>query len=163
MRVTANDAGHCRLAHPPVWVGGHTHRSSRLPTTHALAALRRTGILIGVHGAALTFVASTTAGESALLELAGLGWEDTQTGNMLNLFPSLAHNVGAYYEQVGGGGAVYRVFRARAQGMLGGRGGSSGCAQESCVVCVVACARGWQVRYQGPDINTSIASAALIR
>ena len=61
---------------------------------------RRTGILIGVHGAALTFVASTAAGESALLELAGLGWEDTQTGNMLNLFPSLAHNVGAYYEQV---------------------------------------------------------------
>ena len=60
----------------------------------------RTGILIGVHGAALTFVTSTAAGESALLELAGVGWEDTQTGNMLNLFPSLAHNMGAYYEQV---------------------------------------------------------------
>lgn len=66
--------------------------------------------MIGVHGAALTFITSTTAGESALLELAGLGWEDTQTGNMLNLFPSLAHNMGAYYEQVqkrvGKGGRV---------------------------------------------------------
>ncbi|GFR50744.1 hypothetical protein Agub_g13010 [Astrephomene gubernaculifera] len=65
-----------------------------------LMTIYRTGVLIGVHGAALTFVTSTTAGESALLELAGVGWEDTQTGNMLNLFPSLAHNVGAYYEQV---------------------------------------------------------------
>ncbi|KAG2433297.1 hypothetical protein HXX76_008364 [Chlamydomonas incerta] len=65
-----------------------------------LMTIYRTGILIGVHGAALTFVTSTAAGESALLELAGVGWEDTQTGNMLNLFPSLAHNMGAYYEQV---------------------------------------------------------------
>ncbi|KXZ46957.1 hypothetical protein GPECTOR_39g451 [Gonium pectorale] len=65
-----------------------------------LMTIYRTGVLIGVHGAALTFVASTTAGESALLELAGIGWEETQTGNMLNLFPSLAHNMGAYYEQV---------------------------------------------------------------
>ncbi|GLI62250.1 hypothetical protein VaNZ11_004827 [Volvox africanus] len=65
-----------------------------------LMTIYRTGILIGVHGAALTFITSTTSGESALLELAGVGWEETQTGNMLNLFPSLAHNVGAYYEQV---------------------------------------------------------------
>ncbi|KAG2449414.1 hypothetical protein HYH02_005563 [Chlamydomonas schloesseri] len=65
-----------------------------------LMTIYRTGILIGVHGAALTFVTSTAAGESALLELAGVGWEDSQTGNMLNLFPSLAHNMGAYYEQV---------------------------------------------------------------
>ena len=55
---------------------------------------------MGVHGAALTFVTSTALGESALLELAGEGWEATQTGNMLNLFPSLSNNVGAYYEQV---------------------------------------------------------------
>ncbi|EFJ51530.1 hypothetical protein VOLCADRAFT_87643 [Volvox carteri f. nagariensis] len=65
-----------------------------------LLTIYRTGVLIGVHGAALTFITSLTAGESALLELAGLGWEEAQTGNMLNLFPSLAHNVGAYYEQV---------------------------------------------------------------
>lgn len=61
-------------------------------------------MLIGVHGAALTFVSSTPLGESALLELAGYGWEETQTGNMLTLFPSLAHNLGAYYEQVVGRG-----------------------------------------------------------
>lgn len=83
-----------------------------------LMTIYRTGVLMGVHGAALTFVTSTALGESALLELAGEGWESTQTGNMLNLFPSLSSNVGAYYEQV---------------------------------------------RYPGPDIDTSIASAALVR
>ncbi|PNH02509.1 hypothetical protein TSOC_011509 [Tetrabaena socialis] len=65
-----------------------------------LSAAFRTGILVGVHGAALTFVAATSPGESAVVELVQSGLRGMHYKKLLNLFPSLTANLGSHYQAV---------------------------------------------------------------